>query len=219
MNIFKLNNYLTLEGEVASDLKVTYRLEGTKYYRFYLKVYRKSSIADILPISVAEDIIKTIDFKEGMKVRVKGSIRAYNKTEGNKSRMIFKVYAQRIETLIDSSCTFNRVSLVGCICKKDALRETPLGRNITGFLVATHRSRRKSDYIPVLSWGRNAKFVDDLKIGDCVKIEGRLQSREYTKTLENGETITKVVYEVSSRNIEVLTYEEVEKAESAVVGW
>lgn len=212
MSIFKLNNYLTLEGEVASDLKVTYQLEGTKYYRFYLKVYRKSSIADILPISVAEDIIKTIDFKEGMKVRVKGSIRAYNK-----SRMIFKVYAQRIETLIDSSCTFNRVSLVGYICKKDALRETPLGRNITDFLVATHRSRRKSDYIPVLSWGRNAKFVDDLKIGDCVKIEGRLQSREYTKTLENGVTIAKVVYEVSSRNIEVLAYEEVEKAESTVV--
>ena len=70
-----------------------------------------------------------------------------------------------------------------------------------------NRIYNKSDYLPCIAWGRNARFVKNFSVGDKVSVTGRIQSRDYQKRI-NDELITKTAYEVSLNKIELIKEDE-----------
>lgn len=212
------NNNLTLIGKVTSEKRYGYEIYGEKFYIFDLEVSRLSSIVDIIPVMISERLLTRIDLHIGDNVRIKGQLRTHNNYQEDKRKLIMMVFAkeimkdyseekeerQQLEADNDNERekTVNEVVLHGHICKKPIYRKTPLNREITDLLVAVNRSYNKSDYIPCIAWGRNAKFCQDLEIETAIKIVGRIQSREYEKKFENGTSEKRVAYEVSISSIE-----------------
>ena len=157
--------------------------------------------------------------KEGNKLLVKGQFRSYNSYENEKNKLILTVFAKDIIELHDEEensenseitkkdAVTNEVVLIGYICKKPIYRQTPFGREIADLLLAVNRAYNKSDYIPSIAWGRNARFSQTLEVGTKVKVVGRVQSREYEKKFEDGRTETRVAYEVSIGSLEVVEEE------------
>ena len=84
------------------------------------------------------------------------------------------------------------------------LRKTPLGREIADLLIAVNRSYGKSDYIPSICWGRNARYASGFEVGSHVQIWGRIQSREYVKKLNEFEMEKRIAYEVSVSKIDYI---------------
>lgn len=206
-NIIK-NNQITVSGKLVSEFTLSHETTGEKFYVAKLSVERKSGNADILPIMVSDRLVDISKEWAGQIVRVGGQIRTYNNHEENKNRFILSVFAREFEVWEDDGTERlgdeNEVFLDGFVCKAPVYRETPLGREIADVLLAVNRSYGKSDYIPCVVWGRNAKFVSGLDVGTHIQIHGRLQSREYQKRIEENEVETRVTYEVSAGRIEVV---------------
>ena len=131
--------------------------------------------------------------------------------------MILTVFAKDIKYLSEqdeensSEKVSNEVTLIGYICKKPIYRQTPFGREISDILLAVNRAYNKSDYIPAIAWGRNARFCQNIEVGTKVKITGRVQSRNYEKKFEDGTTQTRTAYEVSISSLEIVNEEEENK--------
>jgi single-stranded DNA-binding protein len=176
---------------------------------FNIEIPRLSGSSDILPITVSERLLKN-DSLVGQKVLIDGQFRSYNGTENAKSKLILTVFAKDVTFLDEageeeaSKLPSNDVILNGYICKKPIYRQTPFGREIADILLAVNRSYNKSDYIPCIAWGRNARFCQDLEVGKQVRIVGRVQSRTYEKKFEDGTVETKVAYEVSVSGLEII---------------
>ena len=157
----------------------------------------------------------------GKKIVVEGQFRSYNSFEEKKNRLILTVFAKEVKFIenqeeeIEASKDFisNEVILKGYICKPPIYRQTPFGREISDILLAVNRAYNKSDYIPCITWGRNARFCASMPIGAEVKVVGRVQSRIYEKKYEDGRTETRVAYEVSVASLEVI-YKKDEEAET-----
>ena len=217
------NNYLTLVGKVTSEKKFSHEIYGERFYSFDLSTPRLSGNADIIPVTVSERIINDDMMAIGSKLLVKGQFRSYNSYENEKNRLILTVFAKDIEKLEEPSenvqedgnednqneftkkdTVTNEVVLVGYICKKPIYRQTPFGREIADILLAVNRAYNKSDYIPSIAWGRNARFCQNLEVGTEVKIVGRIQSRNYGKKYEDGTIVKKVAYEVSIGSLEIV---------------
>ncbi len=190
-------NKLTLIGTIASDVVLNHTVFGEGFYHFDLKVKRISGVYDVLPVTVSERLISIEEIHTGDTVRISGQIRSYNKQIGKANRLIITVFAKNIERMAQETPHENEIFLSGYICKPTVYRVTPFGREISDILLAINRSYNKSDYIPCIAWGRNAKFVGELKMGDKIVLEGRIQSREYEKVLESGEKETRKAFEVS----------------------
>lgn len=190
------NNKVYVTGEIVSDKTFSHEVYGEGFYEFYLKVMRLSGQADVLPVTVSERLIEAHDLKKGSFVAASGQFRSYNKLENGKSRLMLTVFVRDIEE-IDESRNPNGILLSGYICKPPVYRTTPFNREIADVLIAVNRAYNKSDYIPCIAWGRNARFVKNLSVGDKVAISGRIQSREYQKKLSETETKTMTAYEVS----------------------
>ena len=237
------NNYLTLVGKVTSEKKFSHEIYGERFYSFDLSIPRLSQSEDIIPVTVSERIINEDMMTIGTKLIVKGQFRSYNSYDSEKNRLILTVFAKDIQKVEeepiaqydeneseDSVNEFakkdmitNEVVLIGYICKKPIYRQTPFGREIADLLLAVNRAYNKSDYIPSIAWGRNARFCQNLEVGTEVKIVGRIQSRNYEKKYENGEVIKRVAYEVSIGSLEVIknsendeNNEETENLEEAI---
>lgn len=209
METYIENNNVRLGGRVASKLEESHEIFGEKFYRFYIQIDRLSGIKDNIPVIISERLIDIDSFDNGKLILIEGQYRSYNQLmENSKSKLVLTVFVKDLETenLDEKVCTINELTLVGCICKPPIYRKTPLGRNIADVLVAVNRAYNKSDYIPCILWGRNAKFCQGLGIGTNVKLEGRIQSREYEKKHEDGSIEKRVAYEVS-----VSKFEEVKK--------
>ena len=209
------NNYLTLVGKVTGEKRFSHEIYGESFYVFDLSVARLSGNADIIPVTVSERLIKDEMLKEGNNLLVKGQFRSYNSYENNKNRLILTVFAKDIieveekeedeeNEMVKKDTITNEVVLVGYICKKPIYRQTPFGREISDILLAVNRAYNKSDYIPCIAWGRNARFCQDIEVGAQVKIVGRVQSRQYEKKHEDGTVETRVAYEVSVGSLEVI---------------
>ena len=213
------NNYLTLVGKVTSEKKFSHEIYGERFYSFDLSTPRLSGNADIIPVTVSERLINDDMMTIGTKLLIKGQFRSYNSYENEKNRLILTVFAKVIEKLEDAveeaegeesnefakkDTITNEVVLVGYICKKPIYRQTPFGREIADILLAVNRAYNKSDYIPSIAWGRNARFCQNLEVGTEVKIVGRIQSRNYEKKYEDGTVVKKVAYEVSVGSLEVV---------------
>ena len=211
------NNHLTLMGKVTSEKRFSHEIYGESFYIFDMEIPRLSDNSDIIPITVSERIINDDLIAVGKTILIKGQFRSYNSYENERNRLILTVFAKDIiaeediekELEIESeeerkSITSNEVVLTGYICKKPIYRKTPFGREIADILLAVNRAYNKSDYIPSIAWGRNARFCQNIEVGTEVRIVGRVQSRQYEKKHEDGTSEVKVAYEVSIGSLEIL---------------
>lgn len=207
------NNHLVLVGKVTSDKRFSHEIYGESFYIFDLEVSRLSGNADIIPITISERLIIEKALEIGDKVAIEGQFRSYNSYENEKNRLILTVFAKDIQFLNEeeeesNEKVTNEVTLVGYICKKPIYRQTPFGREISDILLAVNRAYNKSDYIPAIAWGRNARFCQNIEVGTKVKITGRVQSRNYEKKFEDGTTQTRTAYEVSISSLEIVNEED-----------
>lgn len=198
------NNVVNLRGELDNKLEFSHEIFGEKFYNMKIKINRLSDSFDILPMTVSERLLQDIDLDKQNLVNVVGQLRSYNKTLNNKNRLVLTVFAREIKSIDEENKDPNSIFLDGYVCKEPVYRKTPLGREITDLLVAINRPYNKSDYIPSIVWGRNAKFAKNLKVGDRIQLWGRVQSREYEKKLDENNVIKKMAYEVSISKIKKL---------------
>lgn len=200
------NNKVALSGTGASNLKYSHTVFGEKFYLFDLEVKRLSQSTDIIPIMVSERMIDVSGDWVGQILSIKGQFRSYNKHEDDKSKLILSVFAREIEVLgeIPFLGDGNSIFLDGYICKEPVYRKTALGREISDLLLAVNRPYGKSDYIPCICWGRNARFVSTLEVGTRLQLDGRIQSREYQKKLDDGTAEIRTAYEVSVSKVSVV---------------
>ena len=214
------NNYLTLVGKVTGEKRFSHEIYGERFYIFDLSVARLSGNADVIPVTVSERLITDNMLEEGKKLMIKGQFRSYNSYENEKNRLILTVFAKDVvevveqedeeNEMVSKDTVTNEVVLIGFICKKPIYRQTPFGREIADLLLAVNRAYNKSDYIPTIAWGRNARFCQNVEVGTQVKIVGRVQSRQYEKKFEDGTSEIRVAYEVSVGSLEVIQEEEPE---------
>ena len=206
------NNQLTLVGRVTSEKRYSHEIYGEKFYIFDLKVPRLSGNADNIPITISERLLLEEDLSVGKNVIIEGQFRSYNSFENEKNRLVLTVFAKEIkfaenqeeEFVPSKENTSNEVILDGFICKKPIYRKTPFGREIADILLAVNRAYNKSDYIPCIAWGRNARFCENIPVGTEVRIIGRVQSRQYEKKYEDGTSEMKIAYEVSIASLEII---------------
>lgn len=198
-------NVVNLRGELSENLEFSHEIFGEKFYNTTIKINRLSDSYDILPITVSERLLEDIKIEEGNLCSILGQLRSYNKNVDNRNRLVLTVFVREIKTIEAENKDPNSIFLDGYICKEPVYRKTPLGREITDLLVAINRPYNKSDYIPSIVWGRNAKFAKGLKVGDRIQMWGRVQSREYEKKGEDGNSIKKVAYEVSISKIKKMS--------------
>ncbi|MBZ4664218.1 MAG: single-stranded DNA-binding protein [Caloramator sp.] len=198
MNDYQLtSNKVYIEGKVVSELSYSHEMFGEAFYNFTVEVPRLSETVDRLPITVSERLLPTVDVSIGKIVSIKGQLRSYNKVVDGTNRLILTVFARDINNIDTISTSPNEIYLDGYICKSPVYRTTPFGREITDILIAVNRPYNKSDYIPAIAWGRNARFSSTLEVGTHIKITGRIQSRDYEKKISETETVKRTAYEVS----------------------
>lgn len=192
-----VDNYLTYSHEVHTE----------RFYHFSIRVQRLSDNEDIIVVTVSEKLLTEIQIEPGNKIEVVGQFRSYNNYTDSGIRLILTLFAKEIH-IVDSEMELeNEVYLNGFICKPVVYRVTPFGREIADILLAVNRAYNKSDYIPCIAWGRNARFARNLVVGQNIRLCGRMQSREYQKKLSENEIITKTAYEVSVSRLDVVKEE------------
>lgn len=196
------NNNVILSGVVARTPVYSHEVFGESFYVFDMDVQRTSGITDTVPVMVSERMCNIESIKVGNAYKIMGQFRSYNKKEESKSYLLLSVFTtEMIELDEEESVEENNVVIYGYICKEPVYRKTPLGREIADVLVAVNRNYAKSDYIPCIVWGRNARYVSTLEVGSPVELRGRIQSREYVKKINEEESETRVAYEVSVNQI------------------
>lgn len=203
------NNQAVVIGSIESDFEFNHEIYGEKFYTFSVQIPRLSGAADSVRIMVSERLVMDGEYKIGDKVEISGQFRSYNSIDNGSNRLVLTVFAKDIAHFDeDENKNPNSLFLNGYICKEPIYRTTPFGREITDILLAVNRSYNKSDYIPIIAWGRNARFAKTLNVGDNVRIWGRIQSRKYQKRLSEEEIITKTAYEVSINRMELVDPDE-----------
>lgn len=200
------NNQVTIAGKIVSDFTFSHEVYGEGFYMVDVSVNRLSNFVDYIPVMVSERLIDMTQNYIGQYIYVTGQFRSYNRHEEKKNRLVLSVFARELEFMEqeEEDVKSNQIFLDGYICKEPIYRKTPLGREIADLLIAVNRSYGKSDYIPCICWGRNARFASGFTVGAHVQIWGRIQSREYVKKLNELETEKRVAYEVSVSKIEYL---------------
>lgn len=215
MGDYNTNNVVLLEGYVDTEPELHHQAYGEGIYEMVISIPRLNvDVSDYLKVEVSERLIDISTLKSGKVVRINGQFRSFNKKDkDSKVHLRLSVFAREIEILdVTETSGVNQIHLDGYLCKGAKYRQTPKGREICDMLVAAHRSYGKSDYIPCISWGRNARFTSDLDVGCCVSLEGRLQSRTYKKKISDTEMVERVAYEVSVSRISI--FDDSEEAEN-----
>ncbi len=200
------NNQVSIVGEIVSDFVFSHEVFGEGFYMVDVLVKRLSSSADRIPVMISERLLDVTQDYKGEFIQVTGQFRSYNRHEEKKNRLVLSVFAREVYFVEeeDDKVKSNQIFLDGYICKPPIYRKTPLGREIADMLIAVNRPYGKSDYIPCISWGRNARFTSGFEVGGHVQVWGRIQSREYVKKLEGEVTERRTAYEVSVSKLEYL---------------
>ena len=198
------NNQVTMMGEIVSAFQFSHEVFGEGFYMVELAVSRLSNYSDYIPLMVSERLIDTEQDYTGQFIRISGQFRSYNRHEEKKNRLVLSVFVRELEFLdeIDENEKTNQIFLDGYICKPPVYRMTPLGREIADLLMAVNRPYGKSDYLPCICWGRNARYASAFEVGEHVQIIGRIQSRTYIKKLSDTLTEERTAYEVSVSKLE-----------------
>lgn len=210
------NNQVIISGEVVSEFVFSHEVYGEGFYILELSVPRLSDAYDIIPLMISERLIDTSKDYRGCYMYASGQFRSYNRHEETKNRLVLSVFVREL-TISDSQNEEdyevnkpNQIFLDGFICKPPVYRKTPLGREIADVLLAVNRPYGKSDYIPCICWGRNARYAESFNVGGHVQIWGRIQSREYQKKISENEIEKRIAYEVSVSKLEYVVEEATE---------
>ncbi len=196
------NNNISIIGYAEGDPVFSHRVMDEDFYKFMVRVPRLSSAEDILPVTISEKLMREW-LLDGVKVKVTGQLRSYNKYSETGTHLVLTVFVKEIDRAeLGVNENPNEIFINGFICKPPVYRKTPFGREITDLIVAVNRAFNRSDYIPAIAWGRNAVYAERLEIGSNVQIWGRLQSREYVKRLSETESETRTAYELSITKLE-----------------
>jgi hypothetical protein len=209
------NNQVSVAGEVVSEFEFSHEVFGEGFYCLHIQVGRLSESFDVIPLMISERLMDVKADYRGKYIEVLGQFRSYNRHEANRNRLVLSVFAREVNICEeeDSEVKPNHIYLDGYICKKPVYRKTPLGREIADLLVAVNRPYGKSDYIPCICWGRNARFAEKFQVGEHIQLWGRIQSREYQKKISENEVERRVAYEVSVSKLECLEEENVREQE------
>ncbi len=194
------NNRAYVAGEVISAPVFSHEVLGERFYDVVLSVKRLSDRADEIPVTLSDRLMQDAPLEVGTRLGVSGQLRSYNKQADGRSKLVLRVFARELDD--GESDTPNRIELEGYVCKPPVYRTTPFRREICDMLLAVNRAYNKSDYIPAIAWGRNAKYAGEFAVGDKVAVSGRIQSRTYQKVLPDGSTEERVAYEVSVSQLE-----------------
>ena len=194
------NNKLRLTGTVTERPVYSHEVCGEEFYETKLSVPRLSGQEDVIPVTLSDRLLARTEVKPGAKISISGQFRSYNKLEGEHSRLLLTAFAREILPA-DDEVNPNTIEILGYICKPPVYRTTPFKREICDVLLAVNRAYNKSDYIPCIMWGRNARFIKDMPIGERLWVTGRVQSRIYTKCLSEDRSEERVAYEVSVTKI------------------
>ena len=198
-----MNNQAVVAGEIVDEFVFSHEVFGEGFYHVSLKVNRLSHSTVIIPLLISERLIDVARSYVGKYMEVKGQFRSYNKHEDKKNHLMLSLFVRELQLLEELHIRRpNSIFLDGYICKEPVYRTTPLGREIADILLAVNRAYSKSDYIPCICWGRNARFAGTLAVGSRIRIWGRIQSREYQKKIEEDQVINKIAYEVSVSKME-----------------
>lgn len=198
------NNEVKVSGIVKGNFEFSHEVCGEKFYRGHIQANRASGFVDEVPILISERIINVNDSWNSRRVRVSGQFRSYNQHIDDKSKVVLNVFVEEIEEIEEMAADENEIELIGFVCKAPTYRKTPLGREISDLLIAVNRPYGRSDYIPCVAWGRNARYTHSFELGKKIHISGRVQSREYTKKLSENESEIRTAYEVSIGMLEVI---------------
>ena len=200
------NNRVTVIGTIVSDFTFSHAVFGEGFYLVDLSVSRLSEQADVIPLMVSERLMDVTRDYRGCTIEADGQFRSYNRHEGVKNRLVLSVFVREVQFLEEFTdyTKTNQIFLDGYICKEPVYRKTPLGREIADLLLAVNRPYGKSDYIPCICWGRNARYAEHFKVGERCAIWGRIQSREYMKKLDEENVEKRVAFEVSVSKLELL---------------
>lgn len=200
------NNQVSIVGEVVSDFTFSHEVFGEGFYMLDVSVKRLSDSCDIIPLMISERLIDVNEDYRGAYIRAAGQFRSYNRHEEKKNRLVLSVFVRELEFMEEEveNAKTNQIFLDGFICKTPVYRKTPLGREIADILLAVNRPYGKSDYIPCICWGRNARFASGFEVGGHTQIWGRIQSREYVKKIDEEESERRIAYEVSVSKLEYL---------------
>lgn len=198
------NNQVTIMGKVATEFSFSHEVFGEGFYMVEVEVKRLSNSEDRIPLMISERLIDVTQDYTGEYIMVHGQFRSYNRHEEQKNRLVLSVFVREISFMEEEpdGTKTNSIWLDGYICKEPIYRKTPLGREIADLLLAVNRPYGKSDYIPCICWGRNARYASSFEVGEHVQLLGRIQSREYVKRISYTETEKRVAYEVSVSKLE-----------------
>ena len=207
------NNRVCIIGEIVSEFTFSHEVFGEGFYIANVSVNRLSDMVDVIPLMISERLIDVTKDYRGMKIEVAGQFRSYNRHEGTKNKLVLSIFVRELrfieeDEMPEEQSKSNQIFLDGYVCKPPIYRKTPLGREIADILVAVNRPYGKSDYIPCIAWGRNARFAGGLEVGSHLQVSGRVQSREYTKKIGEDEVERRVAYEVSVSKIDLVEDEE-----------
>ena len=193
-------------GEIVSDFTYSHEIFGEGFYMVDVSVERLSDSIDIIPLMVSERLLDVNGDYKGMYIVVNGQFRSYNRHEERKNKLVLSVFAREIDFVdeIGENTKSNQIYLDGYICKEPVYRKTPLGREIADLLLAVNRPYGKSDYIPCICWGRNARYASNFEVGARCAVWGRIQSREYMKKISEEELEKRIAYEVSVSKLELM---------------
>ena len=195
-------NRVELTGKVISEPEFSHKTYGESFYIITLGITRKSGYEDCVKLMVSERLLCSDRIGQGEMAVVHGQIRTYNQQVDGHNHLLIVVFVKTMERVSDMAEMENRVFLEGFICKETVRRCSPLGRELCDMMLAVNRMYNKSDYVPCISWGRNAVYGGELQVGDKICLEGRLQSRQYRKYDKNGNAVEKTAYEVSVIHME-----------------
>lgn len=197
------NNKALLSGVIVKEPEYSHDVLGEGFYETEIEVRRLSDQTDTIPVTISERLLGEWEIEEGSEVCFSGQFRSYNKNDEGKSRLVLSFFVREILPVSDENP--NMIEIRGYVCKESVYRTTPFNREICDMLIAVNRAYNKSDYLPCIAWGRNARFAKNIPVGERVKITGRIQSRPYQKQLSSGDVITKTAYEVSIGRISIDT--------------
>lgn len=205
------NNMVEIVGKLEDELVYSHTVYGEDFYTAKIKVTRLSDSYDEIPVMISNRLLNPEQTYSGHMIRIEGQFRSYNQHTENKSKLLLSVFVRDLEVLeleeeeLKGWDTPNQIYLDGYVCKAPIYRKTPLGREITDLLLAVNRPYNKSDYIPAIAWGRNARFAANFSVGSRIKIWGRIQSRQYQKRVgQEGEVEQRTAYEISISKMETI---------------
>ena len=197
---YENNNNVIIKGKIAKLPVYSHTVMGEGFFDMYVEVKRLSEETDLLPVTISERLIE--GFRVGDEIAILGQFRSYNKLEGERSKLMLTIFVKQLLES-DQVTAVNQINIVGYICKEPIYRTTPFGREICDVLIAVNRAYNKSDYLPCIAWGRNARFVKDLEVGEKLDLQGRIQSRKYQKKISETEVETRVAYEISLSSVSI----------------